>query len=51
MSTSEDTLVEMGRAGRILVRERLNWDSIAQQACSLYASLLSGGQKSKNKVI
>lgn len=41
MSSSADTLADMGLAARSLVREHFDWDSIAQQACSLYASLLS----------
>jgi glycosyltransferase involved in cell wall biosynthesis len=39
MSTSEDTLAEMGRSARSIVREHFGWDGVAKQACSLYASL------------
>lgn len=41
MSTPEDKLFEMGQAARSIVREHFNWDSVAKQACSLYASLLN----------
>ena len=40
MSSSEDTLANMGRAARSVVREHFNWGIIAEQACSLYKSLL-----------
>jgi len=41
MSASEDTLAEMGRTAQSIVRKYFDWDSIATQASSLYASLLS----------
>jgi glycosyltransferase involved in cell wall biosynthesis len=41
MSTPDSRLTEMGQNGRSIVREQLNWDNIAQEACSLYASLLA----------
>jgi poly(glycerol-phosphate) alpha-glucosyltransferase len=41
MNTSEDDLADMGRAAKATVRKDFNWDAIAQQACSLYASLLA----------
>jgi glycosyltransferase involved in cell wall biosynthesis len=47
MSTSEERLTLMGRAGRALVRENFSWDNIANQACSLYASLLAGDHESQ----
>ena len=40
MSTPDDKLAEMGQAARSIVREHFTWDSVAKQACSLYASLL-----------
>ena len=40
MNTSDEGLATMGRAGRAIVRENFDWDSIAKQACLLYASLL-----------
>lgn len=40
MSASEEVLAVMGLAGRTLVRDKLGWDTIAKQACSLYESLL-----------
>jgi glycosyltransferase involved in cell wall biosynthesis len=48
MNTSEDVLVDMGRAARLIVREKFSWDSIAQQACTLYASLLGQGHEDEN---
>jgi poly(glycerol-phosphate) alpha-glucosyltransferase len=45
MNSPEDTLAAMGRSARSIVREQFDWDSIAQQACSLYESLLVGGQE------
>jgi poly(glycerol-phosphate) alpha-glucosyltransferase len=41
MNTCDDDLARMGRAGRAIVRENFTWNSIAIQACSLYASLLA----------
>lgn len=46
MSTSEGSLAEMGQSARSIVREHFSWDSIAERACSLYASVLDDGQKS-----
>jgi glycosyltransferase involved in cell wall biosynthesis len=40
MNTSDKGLAELGRTARSFVRENFNWDAIAEQACSLYASLL-----------
>jgi poly(glycerol-phosphate) alpha-glucosyltransferase len=45
MSASEDTLAEMGRAARSIVREYFDWDSIGAQARSLYGSLLAGDHR------
>jgi poly(glycerol-phosphate) alpha-glucosyltransferase len=45
MSTSEDTLAEMGRSARSVVREHFDWDSVARQARSLYASLVPVGHE------
>ena len=45
MNTPEDRLKEMGREARSVVREHFGWDGVATQACSLYASLLSGGHE------
>jgi len=47
MSTSEQVLAEMGGLGQSLVREHFNWDSIAQQAASLYTSLLTDGRQAR----
>ena len=44
MSTSDDKLSAMGQAARSTVREHFNWDAVAKQACSLYASLLDGSR-------
>ncbi|MFZ0745315.1 MAG: glycosyltransferase, partial [Terracidiphilus sp.] len=44
MGTSEDDLANLGRAARAIVHENFSWDSIAQQAISLYSSLLADGQ-------
>jgi glycosyltransferase involved in cell wall biosynthesis len=41
MATSDDTLADMGNSAKIIVREHFDWDAVAKQACSLYASLLS----------
>ena len=41
MSKSDDVLADMGRAGQAIVREYFNWDIIAKEACSLYASLIA----------
>lgn len=45
MTTSEDTLADMGRAARSVVREHFDWDAVAKQACSLYVSLFSGAHE------
>ncbi len=45
MNTSEEGLADMGRAARAIARESFSWDSIAKQACSLYASLLTNGHE------
>ncbi len=47
MSTPEEGLAKMGRVGRAVVRENFDWNSIAKQACSLYASLLARGREGK----
>jgi glycosyltransferase involved in cell wall biosynthesis len=41
MRTPDSRLAAMGQNARSIVREQLNWDNIAQQACSLYASVLT----------
>ncbi|HLY41325.1 MAG TPA: glycosyltransferase [Terracidiphilus sp.] len=49
MATSEVTLNEMGQAARSIVREHFAWDSVAKQACSLYASLLDDSGKDSDR--
>jgi glycosyltransferase involved in cell wall biosynthesis len=44
-NSSEFTLAEMGQSARSIVREQFSWDSIAKQACVLYASLVDGDRK------
>jgi poly(glycerol-phosphate) alpha-glucosyltransferase len=48
MNRSDDELKSMGCAGRALVRENFEWDSIARQATSLYASVLAQHNKVDN---
>jgi glycosyltransferase involved in cell wall biosynthesis len=48
MNTPEDRLADLGLAARSIAHEHFGWDSIAKQACSIYASLLAGGHQGKN---
>jgi glycosyltransferase involved in cell wall biosynthesis len=41
MTTSDETLADLGSSAKSIVREHFDWDAVAKQACSLYASLLS----------
>jgi poly(glycerol-phosphate) alpha-glucosyltransferase len=43
MTTSDDTLADMGSSAKSIVRDHFDWDAVAKQACSLYLSLLSDG--------
>jgi len=49
MTTSDDTLADMGSSAKSIVREHFDWDVVAKQACSLYVSLLSDGHESTSR--
>jgi poly(glycerol-phosphate) alpha-glucosyltransferase len=49
MTTSDATLMDMGRSAKSIVREHFDWDAVANQACSLYVSLLSNGHEGTNQ--
>jgi glycosyltransferase involved in cell wall biosynthesis len=49
MSTPDVTLDQMGQAARFIVREHFAWDSVAKQACSLYASLLDDSRNGSDR--
>jgi glycosyltransferase involved in cell wall biosynthesis len=49
MTTSDDTLANMGSSAKSIVREHFDWDAVAKQACSLYVSLLSDGHEARSR--
>jgi len=48
MNTPEETLASIGQSARFFVREHYDWDSIAERARALYASLLLFNPENKH---